>query len=175
MTLGQKLYELRKASGLSQEQLAKQIDVSRQTISNWESDIALPNLEKIIAISDLFQISLDQLLKGEQQKHSQETSIEELAKMNWEYRKKTIAFIVGIILIVLGIMTYVLVNAITAVGYGLGYILYRYIVIGEYAWGGIESSLSIYVELGMILLGIIIIIGFCREDIKMFIKRKKHN
>ena len=63
MRLSEKLYLLRKKSGLSQEQLAEQLDVSRQAISKWESGSSVPESEKLIAISTYFNVSLDYLLK----------------------------------------------------------------------------------------------------------------
>ena len=61
--LSEKLYKLRKSSGLSQEQLAEQLNVSRQAISKWESGTAIPESEKLIAISNYFDVSVDYLLK----------------------------------------------------------------------------------------------------------------
>jgi len=54
MELSEKLYSLRKKSGLSQEQLAEQLGVSRQAISKWESGQSVPESEKLIAISNFF-------------------------------------------------------------------------------------------------------------------------
>ena len=65
MTFSEKLYQLRKNKGLSQEQLAEQLAVSRQAISKWESAAAMPESEKILAISRFFGVSLDYLLKEE--------------------------------------------------------------------------------------------------------------
>lgn len=62
MDFNNKLYELRKQKGLSQEELANRLNVSRQTISKWEVGDSSPDLEKLIAISDLFGISLDELV-----------------------------------------------------------------------------------------------------------------
>lgn len=59
-----KLYELRKQRGLSQEELACKLNVSRQTVSKWELGDATPEMEKLVAISDLFEISLDELVLG---------------------------------------------------------------------------------------------------------------
>lgn len=64
--LSEKLYQLRKNSGLSQEQLAEQLNVSRQAISKWESGSAVPESEKLIAISNYFDVSVDYLLKDGQ-------------------------------------------------------------------------------------------------------------
>ena len=63
MTLGQKIQQLRKAGGISQEQLAEQLNVSRQAVSKWELDDAVPELSKVIMLSDLFAISTDELLR----------------------------------------------------------------------------------------------------------------
>lgn len=64
MTLGENILKLRKKQGLSQEQLGYQIDVTRQTISNWESDTA-PNPEQLKRLSKVFDISIDELLDNE--------------------------------------------------------------------------------------------------------------
>ena len=63
MALSDKLYTLRKKSGLSQEQLAEQLNVSRQAISKWESGTSSPESDKLIAISRYFNVSLDYLMK----------------------------------------------------------------------------------------------------------------
>lgn len=68
MALSEKLYTLRRKSGLSQEQLAEQLNVSRQAISKWESGRSLPESDKLLAISQYFHVSLDFLMRedGEQ-------------------------------------------------------------------------------------------------------------
>lgn len=62
MTLGQKLKEIRKKFGLSQEQLAEIINVSRQAITKWETDAGLPDTENLKELSRIFGISIDYLL-----------------------------------------------------------------------------------------------------------------
>ncbi|MCR4638636.1 helix-turn-helix transcriptional regulator [Ruminococcus sp.] len=62
MEFNNKLYELRKQKGFSQEELANRLNVSRQTVSKWEVGDSAPDMEKLIAISDLFGISLDELI-----------------------------------------------------------------------------------------------------------------
>lgn len=62
MEFNNKLYQLRKQKGLSQEELANRLNVSRQTISKWEVGDSTPDMEKLISISDLFEISLDELV-----------------------------------------------------------------------------------------------------------------
>ena len=63
MALSEKLYALRKERGLSQEQLAEGLKVSRQAISKWESGQSLPESDKLLALSEYFGVSLDYLLK----------------------------------------------------------------------------------------------------------------
>ena len=65
MKLAEKLFELRKEKGWSQEKLAEQINVSRQSISKWESGQVLPEIEKIIELSRIFQVTTDYLLLDE--------------------------------------------------------------------------------------------------------------
>lgn len=71
--LSEKLYKLRKNSGLSQEQLAEQLNVSRQAISKWESGTAVPESEKLITISNYFGVSVDYLLKDDEEDKAQAT------------------------------------------------------------------------------------------------------
>ncbi len=63
MTLGNKLSKLRKENNITQEQLAEKLGVSRQAISKWESDITFPETDKLIYLSELYDCSLDYLLK----------------------------------------------------------------------------------------------------------------
>lgn len=65
MILAEKIQLLRKKFGYSQETLAEKCGVSRQAISKWEADIALPETEKLILLSKLFSVSIDVLLKDE--------------------------------------------------------------------------------------------------------------
>ena len=66
MEIGVKLKEARIKSGLTQENVAEKIQVSRQTISNWENEKSFPDIVNVIKLSDLYNISLDQLLKGDE-------------------------------------------------------------------------------------------------------------
>ena len=66
MLLGEKLKKLRKARGLSQEQLADQLNVSRQAISKWELGESTPDTDNLIALSDYYGVSLDYLLRHQE-------------------------------------------------------------------------------------------------------------
>lgn len=65
MTFGEKLLQLRKEKGLSQEALAEQVGTTRQAISKWENNQGFPETEKLLLLSNIFEISTDYLLKDE--------------------------------------------------------------------------------------------------------------
>lgn len=63
MRFHEKLYSLRKAAGMTQADLAEKLNVSRQAVSRWEMGTAMPEIENLIAMSDLFGVTLDEMLK----------------------------------------------------------------------------------------------------------------
>lgn len=65
MDIGKKLQQARIMAGLTQEQVAEALAVTRQTVSNWENDRTYPDIKNIVEISDLYQVSLNDLLKPE--------------------------------------------------------------------------------------------------------------
>lgn len=79
MDLGEKLYELRKAKNLSQENVAEQLNVTRQTISKWETNQSTPDFDKIVPLCDLYGITPNELLNGE--KYEQENVNNEREKI----------------------------------------------------------------------------------------------
>ena len=97
--LSEKLYKLRKNSGLSQEQLAEQLNVSRQAISKWESGTAVPESEKLITISNYFGVSVDYLLKDDE---------EDKAKATVSVMDEKPRMIAGIIICIAGIISMVI-------------------------------------------------------------------
>lgn len=140
MTLGEKIYRLRSEKGLSQEAFGDMLGVSRQSVSKWETDQSLPELEKIVVISDLFGVSTDYLLKENVEKP--ETSVTETGSMrskrpHYEYKsKKTVR---GVPLV--------------HVNFGLG--LYR--AKGVIAIGNIASGVFAlgFVSAGIISIGLL--------------------
>lgn len=103
MKIGDKLKRARMDKNLTQEEVAEKIFVSRQSISNWENNKTYPDIGNVIALSDLYQISLDELLKGSDNfmEHLEEST--DLVKSN----KKLMALIVLtlIVMIVIAIFT----------------------------------------------------------------------
>lgn len=70
MSLNQKIAQLRNDNNWSQEELAEKLNVSRQSVSKWESGQAKPDLDKIIALADIFDVSTDYLLKDDTEEKS---------------------------------------------------------------------------------------------------------
>jgi len=68
-----KIYELRKENGFTQEEIAKRLKVSRQTISNWETGSAQPTIDKAMEIADIYEISMDELM-GKRNKMPRKTN-----------------------------------------------------------------------------------------------------
>ena len=77
MILADKIIELRKKSGWSQEELAEKLEVSRQAISKWESAQSIPDMRRIVSMSQLFGVSTDYLLKDEMERSEPEESVAE--------------------------------------------------------------------------------------------------
>lgn len=114
MTLGEKICTLRTGKGLSQEDLAQRLEVSRQSVSKWETGQSVPDLEKIIRLADLFGVSVDELVReGERpqppQPEPQVVYVKE--KREWTATQK-----VGICLLAAG-------GAITLLGLAYGGVL----------------------------------------------------
>ncbi len=83
MNIADKILHLRKKLGLSQEQLAEQLGVSRQSVSKWESGTSLPDVDKVVAMSSLFGVSTDYLLTSSEEKNiSQQEDTVEIPKID---------------------------------------------------------------------------------------------
>lgn len=102
MEIGKKLKSARSKAGLTQETVAIEIHVSRQTISNWENEKSYPDIISIITLSDLYKVSLDELIKGDDAiiKHLEDST--NVVKSNKKLTISTILWIIfyGVLLIV---------------------------------------------------------------------------
>ena len=174
MTFGTKLQQIRKAAGLSQEQLADLINMSRQAISKWETDQAAPDIEKVSLLCDIFKISADELLGNENLSQHESTNgkLEGCVKMNVKKRYFTAGWITALAGTVLLILEYFSLFFLRAMairldvetGIGLGY----YNDPMEYA--SIQPMPIIFrVTIAVIVIGIVIAVysaGFMRTKDK---------
>ena len=75
MTVGEKIQQLRKQNQLSQEELGQQLFVSRQTVSLWENNQTVPTIDNLIRLKEIFGISIDSILTGEEPPVNEATPI----------------------------------------------------------------------------------------------------
>jgi len=90
LTLGERIFELRSREKMSQGELAEKMNVSRQSISKWETNGSVPELDKLILLSDIFGITLDELVKGESFSKKQEKEAQKEGVQKAEIQKEEI-------------------------------------------------------------------------------------
>ena len=105
MTLGVRISQLRKATGLSQEDLAEMVGVSRQAILKWETDQSMPEIEKVLLLSKTFSISTDELLGNEAPIKAETTSPQLIDIIDSNVKKRQFALgwitaVVGLVLLI---------------------------------------------------------------------------
>lgn len=113
MEIGQQIIRYRKQQALSQEELAEKVYVSRQSISNWENDKTYPDIHSLLLLSQIFQVNLDQLIKGDIEK--MKYTITQVDKKNFERDTKVMVTL----MILLMISSYPLVYFLEWLGLGI--------------------------------------------------------
>lgn len=129
MEIGKKLKKARLDSGMTQEKLAEKINVSRQTISNWENEKSYPDIISVIEISNLYSISLDLLLKGDKKMINYLDESTNVVKSN---KRIMVAIIINIIAAIL----LIIVNMFMSYN--------KYILFGIFCIMVINSSILLY-------------------------------
>lgn len=129
MKIGVKLKEARLRAGLTQENVAEEIEVTRQTISNWETEKSFPDIVSVIKLSTLYNISLDKLLKGD------EEMIEHLEKST-NIVKSNQKLIIAIIVNVMMMIAFILFNGLIVSN--------QYLIMGGSALGIIGTCYLFY-------------------------------
>ena len=106
MTLGERIYTMRTARNLSQIDLANALDVSRQSVSKWETDASVPELDKLVRMCELFGITMDELVRGETgtRENVPEQAVSEVP-VSTRKKKSKASIIVGIVLLCLAALT----------------------------------------------------------------------
>lgn len=99
MELGNKIKYYRGEKEFSQEELAERVYVSRQTISNWENNKSYPDINSIVLLSEIFEISIDYLIKGDVEQMKKEINSEEVKKLNFYATIMAILMLVATILL----------------------------------------------------------------------------
>lgn len=120
MSLGENIQFLRKKENMTQEEFAEKMNVSRQTISKWESDAGFPETEKIVQICDLFSCSMDTLMRG----NVEDTIVDDTEKYDHHQNRLTVAIAGACALILAGITIFLVLC-----GFGVSSVLSTMILL----------------------------------------------
>ena len=160
MTLGQRIQTLRLAAGWSQERMAEQMSVTRQTVSKWERNLSTPDVDALLLLSDLFEISLDELVRGAKPEPSSRVlDLEQLAERNRRNQRRTVLTIVGALSAILGGLMLGFLKALDAYTVRLQYLLYRYMTVGEYVYQHEQFAIPMFLSAGIFLIGSILLLS----------------
>lgn len=122
MILGEKIMELRKKNGWSQEELAGKLNVSRQSVSKWESAMSVPDLDKILQLSEIFEVSTDYLLKDDREEdyipgnpgedRIRKVTMEEAQEFIRIRQETSVRIALGVVACILAVAPLLLLNAV---------------------------------------------------------------
>lgn len=161
MTIGQRIQVLRKSKGLTQEQLANEVNISRQAVAKWETDVCQPNLDCLTQMSNLFKVSLDYLITGAESEYSKEQIQNIITTEKIFNKKKDIVLITVFILsalVFIGLFFYSLFEPL--------YMYQHYSFIWWYIC--VWTSTGLWFRI-IVLLSVISMIF----SLRLFLKRKK--
>lgn len=156
MTLGEKIYRLRTKQGYSQEAFGEKLGVSRQSVSKWETDQSVPELDKIVAISEMFGVSTDYLLKETEEMQAAEEAAHPQAgelvrevyrrdrRTHYEYKSKKMIGNLPLVHINLGVGVHRAKGVIA-----IGTVAQGWLAIGFASMGGFSVGI---VSLGLLTL-----------------------
>lgn len=167
MTFNEQLMYLRKQNGLSQEQLGEKIGVSRQTISKWELGDTTPEMEKLIQLSDFFNIPIDKLV-GRVSNVNTPSKLSTNSPYHYEYKSKRTFFGIPLVHINIGRGIYKAKGVIAIGTIARGLISLGVISLGMLSFGALSigllsfcaATLGILLSIGSISIGTISIGGF---------------
>ena len=149
LKIGKFLKQLRTEKNLTQEQLAESLNVSRRTVSRWETGFNLPDLDILVIMSDFYQVDLRELLDGERRTEKMDEEMRDTVKKVAEYsnEEKRRASKVVLVFFVLGIVSL------------LANVIMRMMDFSETFMYGFVDGATIGVALGSMLLGILFVTG----------------
>lgn len=106
MNLGERLFELRKAKNLTQDDMAEKLNVTRQTVSKWETNQSTPDFDKIMPLCELFEIGVEELLTGKKSEEKQEKK-EEKVLTRQEIKERSAKIVSGSVFIYIAAIAFV--------------------------------------------------------------------
>ncbi len=108
MNLGERLFELRKAKNLTQDDMAEKLNVTRQTVSKWETNQSTPDFDKIMPLCELFEIGVEELLTGKKPEEKEEKK-EEKVLTRQEVKERSAKVVSGSIFIYIAAVAFVMI------------------------------------------------------------------
>lgn len=149
LKIGKFLKQLRTEKNLTQEQLAESLNVSRRTVSRWETGFNLPDLDILVIMSDFYQVDLRELLEGERRNEKMDEKMRDTVMKVAEYsnEEKRRASRIVLVFFVLGIVSL------------LANVIMRMMDFSETFMYGFVDGATIGVALGSMLLGILFVTG----------------
>ena len=156
MDFNEKLICLRKQKGMSQEQLGDAVGVTRQTVSKWELGETTPDMDKLIALADLFGITIDELVGKEQSAIEEGSLCMRARKRNYEYKSKITICGIPLVHINIGLGMYKAKGIIAIGNMAFGVIPMGIISVGLLAFGSLSLGL---VAFGALAAGILSFAG----------------
>ena len=161
MEFNEQIKRLRKENNLTQEEMAKKLNVTRQAISNWENNRNLPDFEMIILIAETFDVSLDELILGDKKMNKIEQTLINDGKRTRAAKFNMVTTIIGSAFIILGIIFFLISGASVSYIDSNGFLHENFFLIPL-------GYLSLFV-------GIVIIIARVINSIRLVIKERKNN
>ena len=176
MELSKKIYQLRKLAGMTQEQLAEKLNISRQTLSKWENGTSVPDVESVVRLSVLFHTSLEELLLEEENRAEEEKTqitLEDMMRINAHNRRMNLLLCSGLLFLAIGIIIAAFERMIEITTESLGYTLYRYIAVGQYAVVPVNYTRLMFPAILSGIVGAALCLCFFLGNRKKGIGRKK--
>ena len=106
MNLGERLFELRKAKNLTQDDMAEKLNVTRQTVSKWETNQTTPDFDKIMPLCELFEIGVEELLTGKKEEQREEKK-EEKVLTRQEVKERSAKIVSGSVFIYIAAVAFI--------------------------------------------------------------------
>ena len=106
MNLGERLFELRKAKNLTQDDMAEKLNVTRQTVSKWETNQSTPDFDKIMPLCELFEIGVEELLTGKKEEQREEKK-EEKVLTRQEVKERSAKIVSGSVFIYIAAVAFI--------------------------------------------------------------------
>ena len=176
MELSKKIYQLRKLAGMTQEQLAEKLNISRQTLSKWENGTSVPDVESVVRLSVLFHTSLEELLLEEENHVEEEKTkitLEDMMRINAHNRRMNLLLCSGLLFLAIGIIIAAFERMIETTTESLGYTLYRYIAAGQYAPLPVNYTRLMFPAILAGIVGVVLCLCFFMGNRKKGIGRKR--